>query len=135
VSEAAVAVAPNELVLGRYRPLQPLGSGGNGSVWLARDEPTGVEVALKIVPREGKSASRAEREASAAARLRHPGCQRAYALARDSRHVYIAYEYVPGRTLRQALREGAIDDRGRARGRCADLRGARARPCASNRPP
>ena len=110
MSEAAVAVAPNELVLGRYRPLQPLGSGGNGSVWLARDEPTGVEVALKIVPREGKSASRAEREASAAARLRHPGCQRAYALARDSRHVYIAYEYVPGRTLRQALREGAIDD-------------------------
>jgi Protein kinase domain len=110
VSEPALAVAPNELVLGRYRPLQPLGSGGNGSVWLARDEPTGVEVALKIVPREGKSASRAEREASAAARLRHPGCQRAYALARDSRHVYIAYEYVPGQTLRQALREGAVDD-------------------------
>jgi hypothetical protein len=110
VSEAALAVAPNELVLGRYRPLQPLGSGGSGSVWLARDEPTGVEVALKIVPREGKAASRAEREASAAARLRHPGCQRAYALARDSRHVYIAYEYVPGRTLREALRAGEIDD-------------------------
>jgi hypothetical protein len=110
VSEAALAVAPNELVLGRYRPLQPLGSGGSGSVWLARDEPTGAEVALKIVPREGKAASRAEREASAAARLRHPGCQRAYALARDARHVYIAYEYVPGRTLRQALREGAVDD-------------------------
>ena len=110
MSEAALAVTQSELVLGRYRPLEPLGSGGNGSVWLARDEPTGVEVALKIVPREGKAASRAEREASAAARLRHPGCQRAYALARDARHVYIAYEYVPGRTLRQALRDGDVDD-------------------------
>ena len=110
MAQAAPTVAEGGLVLGRYRPLQPLGSGGSGSVWLARDEPTGIEVALKIVPREGKAASRAEREASAAARLRHPGCQRAYALARDSRHVYIAYEYVPGRTLREALREGTVDD-------------------------
>jgi tRNA A-37 threonylcarbamoyl transferase component Bud32 len=110
VSDAAVAVSSAELVLGRYRPLEPLGSGGNGSVWLARDEPTGVEVALKIVPRDGQAASRAEREASAIARLRHERCLRAYALARDSRHVYIAYEYVPGKTLRQALRAGELDD-------------------------
>src|SRR5262249_20704642 len=31
-------------------------------------------------------------------------------LARDARHVYIAYEYIPGRTLRQALRDGDVDD-------------------------
>jgi hypothetical protein len=67
-------------------------------------------VALKIVPREGKSASRAEREAEAAARLRHPACQRAYGFGRDSRHVYIAYEYIPGRTFREALRSGELND-------------------------
>jgi serine/threonine-protein kinase len=110
MSNAAPAVLQSELVLGRYRPLRPLGSGGSGSVWLARDERNGLDVALKIVPREGKAASRAEREAEAAARLRHPGCQRAYGFGRDSQHVYIAYEYVPGRTFREALRGGELDD-------------------------
>src|SRR2546421_9841438 len=110
MSNAPPAVVQSELVLGRYRPLRPLGSGGSGSVWLARDEHNGLDVALKIVPREGKAASRAEREAEAAARLRHRSCQRAYGFGRDSRHVYIAYEYVPGRTFREALRGGELDD-------------------------
>jgi hypothetical protein len=105
------AALAHELILGRYRPVRPLGSGGMGHVWLARDEENGLDVALKMVGREGKSATRAEREAKAAAALRHPHCQRIYALARDPGHVYIAYEYVPGRTLRQALAAGELDDR------------------------
>jgi Protein kinase domain len=79
-------------------------------VWLARDEQTGLDVALKIIAREGKAAARAEREAAAAARLRHPACLRAYALERDARHVYIAYEFVPGRTFREAMRAGELRD-------------------------
>ncbi len=109
-TQAAGAQA-SELVLGRYRPLKPLGTGGNGSVWLARDEHSGLDVALKIVPREGKAGVRAEREARTAAQLRHPRCIRSYALGRDASHVYIAYEYVPGRTLREAMRSGELDDR------------------------
>src|ERR1700752_1406628 len=101
---SALAVQQSEPVLGRYRPLRPLGSGGWGSVWLARDEQTGLDVALKIVAREGKAAARAEREAAAAARLRHRPCLRASAFSHDSRNVYIAYEYVPGETFREALR-------------------------------
>jgi Protein kinase domain len=98
------------LVLGRYRALRPLGSGGSGSVWLALDERSGLEVALKVVDRDGKTGARAEREAMVAARLRHDRCQRTYQLATDDEHVYIAYEYVPGCNLRQAMRAGKLDD-------------------------
>ncbi|HZD88061.1 MAG TPA: serine/threonine-protein kinase, partial [Gaiellaceae bacterium] len=111
MGEAVPALATIGLVLDRYRPLRPLGSGGSGSVWLARDERTGLDVALKIIAREGKAAARAEREAAAASQLRHPACLRAYGFARDERHVYIAYEFVPGRTFREAIRAGELPDR------------------------
>jgi len=111
VSTAALALPTQELVLGRYRPVRPLGSGGNGSVWLARDEQHGLDVALKIIAREGKGAARAEREALAARRLRHDRCVRAYDVGHDPSHVYIAYEYVPGRTVREALQANDLSDR------------------------
>ena len=79
-------------------------------MWLAVDERNGLEVALKVVNREGKAGDRAKREAIVAGRLRHARCQRTYHLATDEHHVYIAYEYVPGRNLRQAMRAGALDD-------------------------
>jgi hypothetical protein len=110
MARTSAAVAPGSLVLGRYRPIRPLGSGSSGSVWLAVEEESNTEVALKIVPREGNAGARAEREASAAAKLRHERCLRAHALARDPGHVYIVYEYVPGRTLREAIREDTLDD-------------------------
>ena len=110
MSSVAAVPSTQELVLGRYRPVRPLGSGGSGSVWLALDEQNGLDVALKIIPREGKAAARAEREALAARRLRHDRCVRAYDVGHDSGHVYIAYEYVPGRTMRDAIRAGALSD-------------------------
>jgi serine/threonine-protein kinase len=110
VSSAAFALPDRALVLDRYRPLKPLGRGGSGSVWLARDEQTGLEVALKIVPREGKRAARAAREMEAASRLRHERCVRAYDFGGDGGHVYIAYEYIRGRTLREVLRATDLDD-------------------------
>src|SRR4029450_4916205 len=111
-SSAVEPVASNGLVLDRYRPLRPPGSGGSGSVWLVRDETSGEQVALKIIAREGRAAPRAEREAEAATTLRHPHCLRAYGLEADAKHLYIPYEYVPGATLRQALRTHQLGDEG-----------------------
>jgi eukaryotic-like serine/threonine-protein kinase len=112
MATAVATLSASELVLGRYRPLRSLGSGGSGSVWLARDETNGLDVALKIVAREGTAGTRAEREAEAAARLRHPKCLRAYRFAGDDRNVYIVYEYVPGRTMRDCIRAGELGDVG-----------------------
>ncbi len=112
MSSAVEPVASNGLVLDRYRPLRPLGSGGSGSVWLVRDEVSGEQFALKIIAREGRAAPRAEREAEAATSLRHPHCLRAYGLETDAKHLYIPYEYVPGDTLRQALRTHQLGDEG-----------------------
>ena len=107
----ALALRPEPgLFLGRYRPIRPLGSGGSGSVWLARDEQSGRDVAVKIVPREGKAGERARREAQAMAKLEHPCCLRAYACGRDAEHVFIAYAYVPGSTFRESLRAGRVTD-------------------------
>ena len=110
VTAAPSALTERTLVLDRYRPLRPVGRGGSGSVWLARDERTGLEVALKIVPREGKRAARAMREMEAASRLRHERCVRAYDFGGDSGHVYIAYEYLRGSTMRELLRSGRLTD-------------------------
>jgi hypothetical protein len=111
MTQAAEASDDRGLILGRYRALRPLGSGGSGTVWLARDEHDGRDVALKVVRSEGKAGIRAEREADAVARMRHRNCAKVYAVDRDDGHVYVAYEYIPGCTLREAIRTGLLDDR------------------------
>jgi eukaryotic-like serine/threonine-protein kinase len=103
------------LILGRYRMERRLGAGGFGVVWLAWDEKLEREVAVKVIPREGGSGERVEREARAAARLNHPGIVGIYELASDEHDVYLVSELVRGRTLAELTQAGAISDRDVAR--------------------
>ncbi|TMM13790.1 MAG: serine/threonine protein kinase [Actinobacteria bacterium] len=105
------------LVMDRYRLERRLGAGGFGVVWLAFDEKLEREVAVKVIPREDDEPVpiRAAREARVAARLNHPGIVSLYELGEDEDAVYLVSELVPGRTLADLIRAGALSDRDVAR--------------------
>jgi hypothetical protein len=109
---------PSErVVLGRYRLERKLGAGGFGVVWLAFDEKLEREVAVKIIQADGDDPAvhRAAREARVAARLNHPGIVSLYELGEDDEAVYLVSELVPGRTMAELVRAGALSDRDVAR--------------------
>jgi serine/threonine protein kinase len=112
---AGSPTAPAPLVLGRYRLHRRLGTGAFGSVWQARDERLERDVAVKLLPRERIAGGRFEREATAAARLAHPGIVRLYEAAVDDDGAYLVSELVIGSTLDRLLARGRLSDRDIAR--------------------
>ncbi len=101
------------LIAGRYRLLEPVGSGGMGRVWLARDEMLDRDVAVKeFVPPEwmtdeeqARLRTRTLREARSAARLNHPHVVRIYDVVHADDLPWIVMEYVPSRSLHQVIGE------------------------------
>src|SRR5271155_6090061 len=98
--------------LGPYKIVAPLGVGGMGEVYRARDARLGRIVAIKILP-AGLSADsdrlrRFEREARSASALNHPDIVTIYELGRDGSTPYIAMELVEGKTLRELLAGGSM---------------------------
>ncbi|MGW7063417.1 serine/threonine-protein kinase [Streptomyces sp. NPDC054904] len=99
------------VVAGRYRLLGPLGRGGMGIVWRARDEVLGREVAVKEVRAPaGMDAAgmarmyrRLEREAWAAARVSHRGVVTVYDVATEDGRPWIVMELVRGLSLAEVL--------------------------------
>ncbi len=102
---------PGLLILGRYRLHRPLGAGGFGTVWMARDERLERDVAVKVLARDRIVGGRFEREARAAARLSHPGIVTLYEAAVDDDGAYLVSELVRGSTLSQLLEAGRLSDR------------------------
>ena len=98
--------------LGSYEILSPLGKGGMGEVWKAKDTKLGREVAIKTLPeefaRDEERLARFEREAKLLASLNHPNIAAIYGLEEDNGTRFLVLELVEGDTLADRLKRGAI---------------------------
>ena len=98
--------------LGQYEILTPLGAGGMGEVYRARDRKLGRDVAIKVLPPETAAArvalARFEREARAVAALSHPNILAIHDLGREDGRVFAVTELLEGETLRARLERGAL---------------------------
>ena len=97
--------------LGPYEIVSPLGAGGMGEVYRARDPRLGRDVALKVLPPEASEPDRVrrfEQEARAVAALRHPHILAVYDVGSHEGQPYIVLELLEGETLRQRLSRGPL---------------------------
>src|SRR5215468_9153609 len=101
--------------LGPYEILAPLGAGGMGEVWKARDPRLGREVAIKVLPASFAGDSdrlrRFEQEARAAGVLNHPNITAVYDIGTHEGAPYVVSELLEGETLRARLVGGALPAR------------------------
>ena len=113
--------------LGPYEIVAPLGAGGMGEVYRARDTRLGRDVAIKALPeafaQDPERLARFEREARLLASLNHPNVAGIHGLEEVAGTRYLVLEFVDGETLAARL----------ARGRAAGGRGARGLPRRSRR--
>lgn len=98
--------------LGPYAITGPLGKGGMGEVWRARDSRLGRDVAIKALPTEFASdpdrLARFEREAKVLAQLNHANIASIYGVEEADRQRFLVLELVEGQTLAERLATGAL---------------------------
>ena len=101
--------------LGPYEILSPLGAGGMGEVYRARDRKLGRDVAVKVLPADlagdPEALSRLEREARAVAQLSHPNILAIHDFGKQGETAYAVMELLEGETLRARLEQGALSAR------------------------
>src|SRR6186713_3090977 len=101
--------------LGAYEIVSPLGAGGMGEVYRARDSRLDREVAIKVLTeslaKDVTALARFEREAMSVARLSHPNILSIYEFAQDAGTAFVVMELVDGETLRARLASGPLPPR------------------------
>jgi serine/threonine protein kinase len=98
--------------LGPYEIVSPLGAGGMGEVYRARDARLNREVAIKVLPaafaRDPERLRRFQQEAQAVAALNHPNILAIHDFGEHEGSPYIVTEFLEGETLRERMRPGAL---------------------------
>src|ERR1017187_7792019 len=101
--------------LGPYEIVAPLGAGGMGEVYRARDARLGRDVALKILPgsftQDTDRLRRFEQEARAVAALNHPNILAVFDIGQEAGSPFLVSELLEGESLRAALEGGALPQR------------------------
>ncbi|MFG3281039.1 serine/threonine-protein kinase [Streptomyces sp. NPDC048111] len=111
-----MSTGESQLLAGRYRVVGRLGRGGMGIVWRAHDEVLGREVAVKELrtfsdasaPELGDLRLRMQREARAAARVRHPSVVAVHDVTEHEGRPVIVMELIDGPSLDDVLRERGV---------------------------
>jgi serine/threonine protein kinase/Tol biopolymer transport system component len=101
--------------LGPYEILSPLGAGGMGEVYKARDPRLGRDVALKVLPasfsKDSDRLRRFEQEARAAGVLNHPNITAVFDIGTHEGSPYVVQELLEGESLRSVLASGRLPPR------------------------
>ena len=96
--------------LGPYEIVAPLGAGGMGEVYRARDPRLERDVAIKVLPEhfleDGDSLARFQAEAKAIASLSHPNIVAIHDTGQEGKRLYVVTELLEGETMRSRLRQG-----------------------------
>jgi len=98
---------------GPFEILAPLGAGGMGEVYRARDTRLDRTVAIKVLPTHlvnppGRRVERFRQESRAIARITHPNICTLYDVGEDGSSIYLVMEYVDGETLARRLEGGPL---------------------------
>ncbi len=100
--------------LGRFRLVEEIGAGGMGVVWRAHDTRLKRDVAIKILnartPGDTAARQRFRDEALILSRLNHPNVESVYEFSSEQDIDFLVLEYVPGTTLNEITRRGALPE-------------------------
>lgn len=113
ILQTSSSISEGGTVAGKYRIIEPIGKGGMGVVYKAEDTRLERAVALKFLPAEltedHEARERFVREAKAAAALSHPHICTVHEINEEEKEPFIVMEYVEGRSLKEKIRKGALE--------------------------